>query len=60
MTIEENDDVSLKMEHAFFRIDDDHNEQELNFFQQDLEQEDVIFYSQNMISDSEQEMQDDY
>ena len=52
MTIEENDDVSLKMEHAFFRIDDDHNEQELNFFQQDLEQEDVIFYSQNMISDS--------
>jgi hypothetical protein len=58
MTIEENDDVSLKMGHAFFRMDDEH--EELNFFQQDLQEEDVIFYSQNMISDGEQEMQDDY
>lgn len=49
------------MGHAFFRIDDDPNEQELNFFNMDLQQEDdVIFYSQNMISDTEQEMQDDY
>jgi hypothetical protein len=49
------------MGHAFFRIDDDHNEQELNFFNGDLQQEDdVIFYSQNMISDTEQEMQVDY
>jgi hypothetical protein len=61
MTIEENDDVSLRMEHCFFRIDDDPTDnEELNFFQPDLQEEDVIFYSQNMISDADEEMKDDY
>jgi hypothetical protein len=49
------------MEHCFFRIDDDPTDnEELNFFNEQMQEEDVIFYSQNMISDGEEEMKDDY
>lgn len=61
MTIEEDDDVSLKAQHCFFRMDDDAVDNAgLNFFPAETQEEDVIFYSQNMIGDDEPEMQDDY
>lgn len=50
----------MKMEHCFFRMDDDPTDnEELNFFTP-IEEEDVIFYSQNMISDGEGLQQDNY
>lgn len=61
ITIEEDDDVSLRMEHCFFRMDDDPTDhEELTFLQPEGEEEDVIFYSQNMIADDPQDMSDDY
>lgn len=59
MTIEQEDDVSLKAQHCFFRMDDDPADNvDLNFFSNEEEEEDVIFYSQHMISEGD--MQDDY
>lgn len=59
MTIEEEDDVSLRAQHCFFRMDDDPADNaDLNFFSGEEEEQDVIFYSQHMISESE--VQEDY
>lgn len=50
MTIEENDNLSTRMNQYFFMMDDDHMEQEpINFFQTEDDPEDIIFYSQNAI-----------
>ena len=50
ITIEDNDNLSTRMNPCFFVMDDDHMEEErLDFLCPDVEEEDVIFYSEKMI-----------
>lgn len=59
MTIEENDNISLGMQHCFFEIDNDSIEgDELNIFNAEYDQNELVYYSQHEIN--EYEMKDDY
>ena len=46
ITIEDNDNLSTRMNHCFLIMDSDEMEEEqLDFLSLDVEEEDVIFYS---------------
>lgn len=56
ITIEDNDDLSTRMNHCFLIMDSDGMEDEqLDFLSPDVEEEDVIFYSQKQIESEDME-----
>lgn len=59
MTIEE-DDMSTGMRNCFFQLEEDPADREqFNFFSEEPEPDDFIFYSQNCIYE-DREMKDDF
>jgi hypothetical protein len=47
MNIEENDDISLGVNRNFFELKNEMENEDFDFFQEDFQENEVIFYSQN-------------
>lgn len=58
ITIEENDNLSTRMNNCFLMIDDHMEQDQLDFLSPEMEEEEVIFYSEKVIES--EDMGEDY
>lgn len=58
LTIEDNDNLSTRMNHCFLMMDDHMEEEPLDFLSPDVQEEEIIFYSEKMIES--EDMGNDY